>query len=243
MKYLKALYYFSKTNIIQTIRFNMKMLPFKQAIRMPVWFYGKVIFRSLDGRVQLNSRVFPGMVKVGIKEWYVTTSIPQCTWTINGKLIFNGPIRFLQGSYVLVAHNAELELGTEGAFMGSDLKILCFDSIKIGNNTQITWGIQIMDTSFHYIDNNGVKKLTSPVTIGDSVWIGNRCTITKGAFIPNNTIVAQSSLVNKNYRDIKPYTLLAGCPAIPKTEGAKRIWDEQEQAEYDVCFGYDRTHL
>lgn len=210
---------------------------------MPVWFYGKVVFRSLDGYVQLNGRVFTGMVKVGIKEWYVTTSIPQCTWTINGKLIFNGPIRFLQGSYVLVAHNAELQLGTGGSFMGSDLKIMCFDNIKIGNNTRITWDIQIMDTSFHYIDNNGVSKLTSPVLIGDNVWIGNKCIISKGAVIPNDTIVAQSSLVNKNYKDINPYTLLAGCPAIPKAVGVRRVWNEQMQAEYDARYFYDRTHL
>ena len=37
------------------IYFNFKVLPFKQAIRLPFDFYGKVRFVSLKGKVSLTS--------------------------------------------------------------------------------------------------------------------------------------------------------------------------------------------
>ena len=43
-----------KTNIPKTIWFNFKMLPLKQAIRLPVFFYGKVQFRNTDGNFIIN---------------------------------------------------------------------------------------------------------------------------------------------------------------------------------------------
>ena len=46
--------------------FNFKMLPFKQAIRLPFDFYGKVRFVNLDGTVKLNtSNLRIGMIKIG----------------------------------------------------------------------------------------------------------------------------------------------------------------------------------
>jgi len=247
MSKLKIIGGFFRTNMIQTIRFNLKMLPLKQALRMPVWFYGKVTLRSLDGKVEINAPVNPGMVKVGIKDWYVTTHVAQCVWTINGTLRFNGPLRMGHGSYILVAHGAELEFGTKGTYLGTDLKILCFERVHIGDSVRCAWNVQIMDTSFHYIESEKhdmkAAKLTAPIAIGNYVWLGNTCTIGKGAVIPDNTIVASNSLVNKNLSDIKPYTLIAGCPAAPKAEGLHRVWDENKQAEYDKQYGYDRTHL
>lgn len=247
MRYVNTISQFLHTNILQTVRFNFKMLPLKQAVKLPIWFYGKVVLRSLEGRVVINAPIRPGMVEVGAHNWYVTTHVPQCIWTINGTVVFNGAVRFLQGSYVTVAHNAYFEVGTGGTFFGTDLKVLCFDHIRIGNNVRCAWGVQMIDTSFHYIEmekrDMQAQKLTAPIEIGNRVWIGNTCTISKGAVIPDDTILASNSLANKNFSDIKPYTLIAGCPAMPKAEGLHRVWDEKKQHEYDELYGYDRTHL
>lgn len=49
------------------------------------------------------------------------------------------------------------------------------------------------------------------VIIGEHCWITSRCTILKGVELPNNTIVASNSLVNKKFTEEN--TILAGTPA------------------------------
>lgn len=225
------------------------MLPLSTAIRLPIFLYGKVVLRSLEGNIEFpqDTYIYPGMVKFGIQDWYPATSIPQTLFNINGTIRLNGPIRFLQGCYITVARRALLEFGTNGSFCGKDLVIMCFEKIKFGDNVRITWNVQLYDTSFHYIEifdsANHISKLSKPIIIGSNVWIGNNSTISKGAVIPDNSIVSSNSLVNKNFSDIKPYSLLAGIPAKVKAEGYKRIWDTQLQKQLDEQFGYDRTHL
>lgn len=235
-----------KTNLVKTIYLNFKMLPFKQAIKLPIFIYGKIVFRSLSGQIFINSAVFPGMIKIGKRDYYVETAVPKCIWTINGTINFSGPINFLQGSYVLVSNNATLNFGTKQTFCGSNIKIICFEQITFGNKCEITWDCQLMDTSFHYMEDlssEEIKSITKPILIGNNVWIGNRTTITKGAVIPDNTIVASNSLVNKDFSNMGENCLIAGAPAKLKQQNIRRIYDNQKQKELDKKFNYIRTHL
>lgn len=126
-----------KCNLIKTIEFNFKMLPFKQAKKLPILFYGKTDFRSLKGEVKIKGSVSTAMVRVGIKDEYVDTSVGDTIWTINGTIIFNGPLKMWRGSYVIVAKNAVLNIGSQQTKLGSNLKIFCFDHISIGNCVRI----------------------------------------------------------------------------------------------------------
>lgn len=244
MKKIKELF---KCNLIKTIKFNFKMLPFKQAARLPILFYGKTDFRSLKGEVEIKGAVSTGMIRVGIKDEYVDTSVGNTIWTINGKIVFNGPLKIWRGSYFLVARNAVLSIGSKQTKLGSHLKIMCFNSITIGNCVRIAWECQLYDTSFHYLEmlkhENDIRPLSNPVVVGDRVWIGNRTTISKGAKIPNDTIVASNSLVNKDFSQIEPYSMLAGCPATVKGIGYRRIFDRKQEKELDQRYNYPRTGL
>ena len=222
------------------------MLPIKQAIKLPIWIYGKTTFRSLYGKVIIESEnIYPGMIKIGKRDYYINTNVPQTIWTINGILKFKGRINFLQGSYILISRNGYLEIGTNGTFIGSNSKIICFDKILIGNNVEITWECQIVDTSFHYMeqmDSNLIPSLTKPIIICDNCWIGNRTTISKGTYLPCYSIVASNSLVNKDFSNIGEYYMFAGLPAIPKIR-CRRIYDKEKEKELDLKYNYDRTHL
>lgn len=236
-----------RCNLIKTIEFNFKMLSFKQAKKLPILFYGKTNFRSLKGKVEIKGPVSTAMIRVGIKDEYVDTSVGNTIWTINGTIIFNGPLKMWRGSYIVVAKNAELNIGSQQTKLGSNLKIFCFDHISIGNCVRIAWECQIYDTSFHYLEllnrDNEVRPLSSPVSIGDRVWLGNRSTVSKGAVIPDDTVVASSSMVNKDFSQIEPYTMLAGCPAVVKATGLRRIFDRKTEKELDRKFNYSRTGL
>ena len=250
MKTVKELF---KCNLLKSLLFNFKMLPFRKAIKLPVLFYGKTDFRSLKGKIEIKGRIYTGKIKVGLRNVYVDTSVQNNIWTIDGTVVFLGPLLFFRGSYVLVARNAVLEIDSKPGEMGitkigSNTNILCFEHIKIGYACRIAWECQIYDTSFHYIESTDspqkdIDPLSKPVIIGNYVWIGNRTTISKGAVIPDDTIVASNSLVNKDFSKDGPCCMLAGSPAVLKAAGVRRVYDRKQEKELDEKFGYSRTGL
>src|SRR5690554_303594 len=245
-KRFKMVLRFLRTNVIKTLYLNFKMLPFKQAIKLPFYVYGKINFRSLKSKININAPVYPGMIKIGWDEYYVETTVPKSIWIVNGTINFNGPVNFLQGSYVLVTNNATLSFGNKKSIMGANIRIMCFDKIVFGGNSRISWDCQIMDTAFHYVENlldGDIKPLTSPIVLGNNIWIGNRTTIAKGTVLPDYTIVASNSLVNKDFSSIGENCLIAGLPAKLKQQNIRRVFDSKVQKKLDKKFNYIRTHL
>lgn len=251
---LKILYVLVfRSKIVPTLKINFKMLPFNQAIHFPIVVYSKINFRSLKGRIEIKGRLDFDMISIG-QQGYVATTKPVSNWTIEGTIVFWGCMAFYQGTYLLVAKDAILTFGNEKSSedfgrssitIGSNTKIMCFESITIGEYARIPWDVQIIDTSFHYLENNGKEalSLTKPIVIGDRVWVGNRTTISRGSVIPSNSIICSNSVVNKDLSFYGEYCMFAGSPAVKKSEGLSRVWDEHKQAEYDKQFGYNRAHL
>lgn len=230
---------------LQTLYINFKMLPFKQALKLPIFIYTATEFRSLEGKIRINGYISPNMIHIGDNTRYPTTNKPLSIWTINGLIIFNGPIKFFQGTYVYVGKKATLQFGSNGTFIGSDTKIICRDNIFIGNHVEITWECQIYDTSFHYVirENSEVYALTKKIIINDFVWVGNRTTISKGAILPSHSIVASGSLCNKDYSEHGEKCLYAGYPAMCKKSNIDRIYSYTKEAEYDEIYDYPRYRL
>jgi len=237
-----------KTNLLMTLKINFRMLPWEQARKLPIYVYGKMKFRNFNGRLVIDTdEVHSGMIKIGKCDYYVATAVQQSIWNITGTLIFRGPARFMQGSYILVAGNATLEFGARDVLFGTNLRIFCFDHIVLGDHVRVAWDVQIMDTSFHYIElknkGNQIKPLTKPVIVNEFTWIGNRSTISKGAVLPPHAIVSSNSMVNRDFSDQTPDTLFVGVPAEPKVTGCHRVFDETRERELDAQFHYTRTHL
>ena len=58
---------YSKLNLVKTIIFNFCTLPFKTAIKLPVFLYGNVRFYSLKGKIEFdNCNIQRGMIKMGM---------------------------------------------------------------------------------------------------------------------------------------------------------------------------------
>ena len=235
-----------KINLIKTLQVNFRLLPFSKALRLPVYVYGKFKLRSYDGEIIINGDISRGMIKIGRKDRYPETHSSQTIWVINGRLVFNGKMSFFHGSYIMVAHNAELYFGRgDHPACGANIKIICFDRILI-DDAHITWDCQIMDSSFHYIEsieNKTVRPLTRLVHLGTHVWVGNRTTITAGAIVPDETIIASNSLVNKDFTEVGPNCMIAGIPAKVIRQGIHRIYDKGIQEQLDQEYNYDRTRL
>lgn len=223
-------WHFPKLNILKTILFNYKVLPLKQAIKLPVYLYGKVDFYFLKGNVEFrNCQLTRGMVTLGKNKEYLGT--PKSSLIImdpNSKLIFNGSCEISSNFLIRIGAKANLNLG-KGVFFGSGVKVICINNVKIGKASRIAFESQLIDSDFHYVYNlekQVVKSRERDIMIGEYNWIGNRTTVSKGTVTQDFTIVAASSMLNKDYTRIEePYPVLAGLPAKIVSKNVRRIYD------------------
>lgn len=106
-----------------------------------------------------------------------------------------------------VAPGARLTIG-RGTYLNRDTVVVCHEQVSIGADCKISYRVIIMDTDEHLVP--GGARLTSPVVIGDGVWIGAGATILKGVTIGEGAIVGAGSVVTK---DVPCRAIVAGNPA------------------------------
>jgi len=97
-------------------------------------------------------------------------------------------------------------IGISGAVIGAR------ERIEIGSDVLIGANAVIMDCDWH--DPNPLLRHTSggsssPVVIGDNVWIGLNAIVLKGVTIGNNSVIGANSVVTKS---IPPNVIAAGNP-------------------------------
>lgn len=125
----------------------------------------------------------------------------------NAKLKVNKNFNLYEGCSVIITDDAELELGS--GYINMDSKIRCRNKITIGNDVVISENVHIRDSDTHQIL-DWKHESTSPVIIGNHVWIGANAMILKGVTIGDGAIIAAGAVVNK---DVPPHSLVGGVPA------------------------------
>ena len=104
-------------------------------------------------------------------------------------------------------NGSRLIVGNDCGFSGT--VIGCFSEIIIGNNVKCGANTLITDSDWHLDDPRAGK--SSPINIGDNVWLGVNVTVLKGVNIGENTVIGANSLVVKN---IPANVIAAGNPCI-----------------------------
>ncbi|MBD1395407.1 acyltransferase [Mucilaginibacter glaciei] len=183
----------------KTIYFNFKYFPFKTAVKLPVLIGRNVFLHKIKGRVIITGPVKTAMVQIGYGQVGISDfKRSRAVWEVSGDVIFNGRAFIMHGCKLIVSKGAQLNIG-ENFNMSTECALVTEQKIVIGKNTSMSWESLVMDTDFHHIFDEGGNKINYPadIFIGDNVWIGCKCTVLKGAVIPNGCIVAASSLVTK----------------------------------------------
>jgi acetyltransferase-like isoleucine patch superfamily enzyme len=98
----------------------------------------------------------------------------------------------------------------------SNSTIVCQEKISIGSGVRIGGGCKIWDTNFHSL--KAAYRLaeldsdisTSPIAIGDRVFLGAGSVVLKGISIGNDSVIAAGSVVVK---DVPANEVWGGNPA------------------------------
>ena len=233
-----------RLSIWRTIYFNLRTQPFLQAIKLPIFIYGKVRLFILNGSVEFrDTEIKRGMVKIGINGDSFNMSDGSgfiSLTSAESKIRFNGPSRIALNTKIRVVADGVLTLG-KNSRIGTGASVICNGGkIEIGDYTGVTWGCVVMNSSFHNIyDSNkgGYIKPTRDIHIGSFCWIGNRSTIYAGAYVPNYTICAATSYINKNFKEFEGSKItLGGTPAKKIGEGVSRVFSPKLELELYCWF-------
>lgn len=243
-------------NPLITVYLNFRSFPLRQAWKLPVFVYGWPRIFSLLGSMECMGKCTAGMIVFNQTNCGMP-NLPGTNSVINnwGKIIFHGKCEIFTSNKINVAPNAVLELGG-GTKIMCMCNITAHQSVKIGNQTWITHRCQIMDSNFHFVANFNkgiIPRYYRPIEIGSYCWICNTTTIAAGAKIPDKTIVASNSLVNKDMSDIPEESIIGGLPAKLISTGYRkvesnvlihRLWDffSENPNEYAYPLDRDVTH-
>lgn len=109
---------------------------------------------------------------------------------------------------------ARLTIGDDFGMTGGSL--VCDERISIGDRVWVGANTIIADTDFHPLDPQRRKEApldakTSPITIGDDVFIGMNALILKGVSVGAGAVVGAGGVVR---RDVPAGAIVAGNPAV-----------------------------
>lgn len=118
-------------------------------------------------------------------------------------------------SSIMIGQHAKLTIGEDVGFSNST--ICCREEISIGNHTIIGGNCKIWDTDFHptsieqrRIDIDSNAK-TSPIHIGEYVFVGADSIIMKGVTIGDFAVIGAGSVVRTSIAEREVW---AGNPAV-----------------------------
>jgi acetyltransferase-like isoleucine patch superfamily enzyme len=195
----------------RTILANLFLLPFKDAIKLPIVVSRKTKLKSLKGSFKINSPVNFAMIKVGFGTVGIFDYKNERTiLEINGVIIINGKTEIGKGSRISIGEKAILNLGNRFTLTARST-IICFNKIVIGDDCLFSWENTIMDTDFHsiYFEEREIN-LPRPIIFGNHVWLGMRCSVLKGTEIPNGSVIAANSMVTGKL--VTPNAVYGGNP-------------------------------
>lgn len=196
-----------------TVYVNFRCLPFKTAIKLPIFVGHKTRIGKLSRIITFGCKPTTFMVRIG---WGGTESREEGRKNYlflnkNASLKFNGKCTISSG-VSLVLDLGHLEIGDD-FFCNKNCSFSCNDRITIGDNVLFGWNIELLDSDNHKVIHKTEKNINDrgEIKIGNHVWVAAFTHVLKNSAIPDGSIVAYRSLVTKQFHGEK--LLIGGSPA------------------------------
>lgn len=225
-------------NPFATFYVNFRLCRFKDAIKMPIYIYGKACFENLKGNVLFDCAVKSGLVTFGRDLGHFSASLGKTYLFLeeNTILTFKGNSAFALYTSLRLSKGCQVIIGKNVVF-GDGVKIMSEKFISIGENTRVAFGSQIVDTNFHYvkdIETGVVERKNGHVIIGSNNWIGSNSKVTKGTVTQSWSVIASGSLTNKKFESEN--IIIAGSPGKIIAQNKCRIFDVEFESKLNKYF-------
>ncbi|NLI35981.1 MAG: hypothetical protein GX416_05645 [Bacteroidales bacterium] len=161
---------------------NFKILPFRQAIHIPLVIVGKVKIRDLSGQIDFQCPIRFGLLLIGKDVDNMPISFLPTQILIQGTLIIEGACIINQSANVIVWTHGILKLG-EGILICSGVTVKAVNFVAIGKYSMISSGSFIMDSNIHCIRDTETGETynpTSKIQIGSYCWLSMYATVLGG---------------------------------------------------------------
>lgn len=208
-------------NILATLRFNIKAFGLSKGLRLPVYVYGSIRIKNV-GTIRLHCPVKRRLMVIGANHDIVAA--PYTVFNNTGVVEVYGRVYLNYGS-VFTNKGVVVFHGNNIVSHQSDINIR--QRLEVGFNTIFGFESHIADHDYHYmvdVTTHRVRQNSAPITVGRFNWFGSNCFIKKGTITPDYlTVASPCSMLSKDYTDLPPHSVLAGCPARPLKQGIRRI--------------------
>lgn len=121
----------------------------------------------------------------------------EITLNRGGSLVIGKTFKMRNGSKLRIRKDGKLEIG-DNFSMGDNSYITSYEKVVVGNNVQFGPGVKVYDQDHDFRVEGGLKAgkyKTSPVVIGNNVWIGADSIVLRGTSIGDNTVIGAGSIV------------------------------------------------
>lgn len=212
--------------IPKNLYFNFRLLPFEQAIQLPLFInYGVKIKGLYKGVIELRSEhISKYMISFGRggSEGIPVLSKGVVSFQKGAKLIFEGTAQFHAGIRLWLDHNACAVFG-DGFSANRNFILYYNDYISFGKDCMLGWNIQIIDGNAHTVIERGEKKRGNcRIVVGNHVWIGAEVKIGRSVTVGDDCIIAFGSTVTGG--KFPERSLIGGYPAKKIKEGVN--WEK-----------------
>lgn len=218
------------SSLLGTIYFNFHYLPFRQAVRLPIWIH-KADLLETKGKVIIDAvYIRPGMITMGFREVSIYPNSGVVWENKGGTVIFRGQCAIGNASFLSFGPNTTVDFGDDFRSRAA-LKLVSVKGIKFGVKTSIGWDSLIMDTNFHPIYNMVKKefaKASGPIVIGDYNWFGTGCRVMHSVHTPERCIFGMGTIVTRGC-EAKSYCLMGGSPVRILSENVMRDYEHDTE--------------
>jgi len=170
----------------------------------------------------------PANVRIGQECWFERrSSFARFKSEQRPGLVIGDRVRVYTWTTFNVEPAGLLEIGDDSVLVGS--VFMCARHIRIGRRVVVSYNVTIADSDFHPLDpqerrqdaianapfgdrSTRPKILSSPVTLGDDVWVGIGAIILKGVSIGPGARIGAGAVVS---RDVPAGAHVEGNPARP----------------------------